>query len=51
MKRRLFASVLMLITFATVASAQMGYLTNQHYYKKNVPAGNYSGLANIGGNE
>lgn len=51
MKRRLFASVLMLITFATVASAQMGYLTNQHYYKKNVPAGNYSGLANIGGNK
>lgn len=36
--------------FSIGGFAQMGDLQPQHYFKKTVPPGNYSGLARIGGN-
>lgn len=42
---------MMAVSFTIGMNAQSGKLMPQHYYKKNVPAGNYSGLTNIGGNK
>lgn len=48
--KRITAVLMTIMAFATMASAQTGYLQPQRYFKKTVPAGNYSGLTWLGGN-
>lgn len=50
MKNRFFTALIALMACSAVAQAQMADILPQHYFKKTVPKGNYSGLARISGN-